>query len=218
MKILTLVVEKAGAAGLTPMQIYDQMSVGVQSNVIAKVIKVLYESGFLNRSVALTVDTRLYNYRATRRGHEVYLEHSFDEVPIRKEAQYLLKEESTSREMTIIEEMCPYFDPCIGCWNCPKFDNDFGKLWSCPFETFGVELIQETTKILKFRNSPNAGMPDCICSLCRKVISEDETPKRLFGLNANNNWEMRFHYDCYKEFNSIDSRGGYKLIWSNEKK
>lgn len=117
-----------------------------------------------------------------------------------------------SREITIIEEMCPYFDPCIGCWNCPKFDNDFGKLWSCPFETFDVELIQETTKILKFRNSPDAGMPECICSLCRKVISEDEVPIRLFGLK----WELRFHHNCYTKFNLIESTERVGIVWSDE--
>lgn len=87
MNILTLVVEKAGDIGITPKQIYNQMNVGVQYNVIAKAIKVLYGSGFLSRGVAIGIDTRLYNYRATRQGHEVYLEHSFDEEPIRKEVE-----------------------------------------------------------------------------------------------------------------------------------
>jgi len=39
-----------------------------------------------------------------------------------------------------IEDICPYSDLLIGCWNCPKFDNDFGKRWSCPFEMFVWEF------------------------------------------------------------------------------
>lgn len=84
MNILTLVVEKAGDTGMTPTQIYDQMNVGVQYNIIAKTIAVLYKSGFLSRLLSLAVDARVYNYRATRLGHEVYLEHSFDAGLIRK--------------------------------------------------------------------------------------------------------------------------------------
>ena len=41
-----------------------------------------------------------------------------------------------AKDYTIVEEMCYEFDPMIGCWDCPKFDNEFGKQISCPFETF----------------------------------------------------------------------------------
>jgi predicted transcriptional regulator len=80
MNILTIVIEKAGDTGMTPTQIYDQMNVGVQYNVIAKAIAVLYRSGFLSRCVSLGVDARVYKYRATKQGHEVYLNQSFDEA------------------------------------------------------------------------------------------------------------------------------------------
>lgn len=153
MNILTLVVEKAGNTGITPTQIYDQMNVGVLYGRIAKTIAVLLKDGFLSRLLSLAVDARVYNYRATKRGQEIYLNHSFD-----------------------------------------------------------MALIQEMTKILKFHISPDVGMPDCICSLCRKVISEDEVPIRLFGLK----WELRFHYECYIEFNLIKSTGSVGIVWGDE--
>ena len=85
MNILIIVVEKDGGTGITPTQVYDQMNVGVQYCVIAKAIAVLLKDGFLSRRTALRVDARVYDYRPTRLGHEVYLEHSFDTELILKE-------------------------------------------------------------------------------------------------------------------------------------
>lgn len=79
MNILTIIVEKAGNEGLTPTQIYDQMNVGVLYKVVADIMRVMCRDGFLNRRRSLA-DARVYNYRPTRQGHEVYLKHSFDEA------------------------------------------------------------------------------------------------------------------------------------------
>jgi predicted transcriptional regulator len=78
MNILILIVERTGNRGITPKQIYAQMNVGVNYGNIARNIAVLFKDGFLSRLLSLAVDTRVYNYRATRTGHEAYLEHSFD--------------------------------------------------------------------------------------------------------------------------------------------
>lgn len=59
---------------MTPTQIYDQMNVSVQYNVIAKTIAVLYKFGFLSRCVSLGVDARVYKYRVTEAGREIYRE------------------------------------------------------------------------------------------------------------------------------------------------
>ncbi len=48
-------------------------------------------------------------------------------------------------------------------------------------------------KLLWFRDSPDAGLSECICSLCRKVISAGEIPIRFFGTMG----EARFHEYCF---------------------
>lgn len=67
--------------------------------------------------------------------------------------------------------------------------------------------MTEKQKILRFRDSPDAGLPECICSLCEQMIPEDEVPPRFFP--ENDNWEMRFHWDCYVEFTQLDD---YEVI------
>ena len=50
-----------------------------------------------------------------------------------------------------------------------------------------------------YHNSPDSGDPDCICSLCRKVIPEDECPIRLWNHNHDPTLEARLHEDCFKQ-------------------
>lgn len=56
-------------------------------------------------------------------------------------------------------------------------------------------LIPETFHLLTwFVDSPNAGDPGCICSLCGEVIEEVDTPLRLF--RERDNYELRLHKGC----------------------
>lgn len=66
-------------------------------------------------------------------------------------------------------------------------------------------LPQFKEQIQWFETSPDAGLPECICSLCGKVIGtpwweqdeeeSDEIPIRLF--DTDRNLEARFHLDCF---------------------
>jgi hypothetical protein len=47
-----------------------------------------------------------------------------------------------------------------------------------------------------FANSPDAGHPDCLCSLCSQLITLDDVPVRLF--RSIDNTEARFHLACFK--------------------
>ncbi len=53
---------------------------------------------------------------------------------------------------------------------------------------------------LWFAESPDTGHPDCICSLCREVIDQEEMPLRLFARAENADLESaleaRFHMAC----------------------
>ena len=56
-------------------------------------------------------------------------------------------------------------------------------------------FVPETYHLLTwFVDSPNAGDPGCICSLCGKVIEDVETPLRLF--RERDNYELRLHKKC----------------------
>lgn len=71
--------------------------------------------------------------------------------------------------------------------------------------------MTEKQKILKFRDSPDAGLPECICSLCGLVIPEEDVPVRV--TNRADNWELRFHWDCYVKFGDIDD---YELVMKED--
>ena len=49
-----------------------------------------------------------------------------------------------------------------------------------------------------FTDSPDAGDPDCICSLCDKVIPEDDAPIRIWNPSSKPVKEIRLHWDCFK--------------------
>ena len=52
-----------------------------------------------------------------------------------------------------------------------------------------------------WQDSPNAGDPDCLCSLCLERISADEVPIRMWpfeGMEMNVKGELRFHLLCYE--------------------
>jgi hypothetical protein len=48
-----------------------------------------------------------------------------------------------------------------------------------------------------FRDSPDAGDPDCLCSYCERAIPENQLPIRLF--DSNSDLEARFHPACFAE-------------------
>lgn len=48
-----------------------------------------------------------------------------------------------------------------------------------------------------FTDSPDAGDPDCICSLCGKIIAEEEVPVRIWNPSKNPVKEVRLHWDCF---------------------
>ena len=51
------------------------------------------------------------------------------------------------------------------------------------------------TSFIWFTDSPDVGDPACLCSLCEKLITEDDAPAiRLFDTNTNR--EARFHMRC----------------------
>lgn len=50
-------------------------------------------------------------------------------------------------------------------------------------------------RIKWFKESPDTGLPECLCSLCSKMIGKDEVPIRLF--DEENDLEARFHHACY---------------------
>lgn len=58
-------------------------------------------------------------------------------------------------------------------------------------------MIHEVKKILRFRKSPDSG-EDCLCSLCREPIYV--TAVRCFGHEDGQSFELRFHFDCFEEF------------------
>jgi len=50
-------------------------------------------------------------------------------------------------------------------------------------------------KIKWFDLSPDAGAPNCICSLCEQLIGENEVPIRAF--DTARGLEARFHIKCF---------------------
>ncbi len=53
-----------------------------------------------------------------------------------------------------------------------------------------------------FTDSPDAGDPRCLCSLCGFPIGEDDTPIRMWTDDGKQ--EARFHFDCFKSIVDID--------------
>lgn len=46
-----------------------------------------------------------------------------------------------------------------------------------------------------FNDSPDAGDPECLCSLCGKLIQEDDVPIRAWPESGKR--EIRLHWDCF---------------------
>ncbi len=59
-------------------------------------------------------------------------------------------------------------------------------------------MMVDFSKLRCFENSPDAGDPDCLCSLCGKVISEDEVPVRMWP-SGKTHKEYRLHWNCFLE-------------------
>ena len=55
----------------------------------------------------------------------------------------------------------------------------------------------EGQKIRWFTDSPDAGEPDCLCSLCGKLIDQDEGEIRCVRNDVLDGQEARFHAGCY---------------------
>lgn len=53
-----------------------------------------------------------------------------------------------------------------------------------------------------FSDSPDAGLPGCICSWCGAMITENVVPVRVFDVERN--LEARFHPRCYAEVIAIE--------------
>lgn len=52
-------------------------------------------------------------------------------------------------------------------------------------------------EVMWFADSPDVGLPECVCSWCGGVIGRDQVPVRITDLERD--LEARFHLDCYKE-------------------
>jgi len=50
-----------------------------------------------------------------------------------------------------------------------------------------------------FQSSPNLGDPECICSVCREVINENDKHLRLMRPNG----EARFHDPCFERASKL---------------
>ena len=50
-------------------------------------------------------------------------------------------------------------------------------------------------RMVWFRDSPDAGLPECMCSLCGKRIGKDEIVIRLF--DSEDGKETRIHKGCW---------------------
>lgn len=76
-----------------------------------------------------------------------------------------------------------------------------------------MEEMTERPKLLKFHTSPDAGMAECICSMCGKPIEEDVTPTRLWPKDKS--WEMRFHPECYSKIKDLND---YDFEWGDKQR
>lgn len=69
----------------------------------------------------------------------------------------------------------------------------------------------EKPQLLKFHSSPDTGMAECICSMCRKPIVEGDVPVRAYPKDKS--WEMRFHSECYSK---IEDLNDYNIEWGDK--
>ena len=50
-----------------------------------------------------------------------------------------------------------------------------------------------------FDEAPDVGDPDCICSICRREISQAENPLRMYQGEGEETVEARFHEHCFEK-------------------
>lgn len=60
-----------------------------------------------------------------------------------------------------------------------------------------MNIAVDFSKLKWFTDSPYAGDPDCLCSLCDKIISEDEVPIRMWDPSEIPVREIRLHWKCF---------------------
>jgi len=80
------------------------------------------------------------------------------------------------------------------CGNCHQFHKDMQK--PSPTFHFNPEIYPLLTW---FKDSPDTGMPECLCSYCGKMIessedSDEPIPLRVF--RESDNTELRLHWGC----------------------
>lgn len=54
-------------------------------------------------------------------------------------------------------------------------------------------------RITWFKDSPQAGDLDCVCSLCGELIPEEDATFRMWTTKHTPNLEARFCDDCFKK-------------------
>lgn len=73
-------------------------------------------------------------------------------------------------------------------------------------------LPEYQDKIRWFEDSPDAGLPECICSLCGEVIgtpwwensgAEDKGDFPIRAFDTERNLEARFHIDCFSKVTGL---------------
>lgn len=91
----------------------------------------------------------------------------------------------------VVCDMCLEKPLKFACSGYPGID---GRI---PIEELSGEMEHDYPKHPEawwFEDSPDAGHPDCICSVCRKQINDDDNPLRIYE----DKFEARFHNDCFK--------------------
>jgi len=74
-----------------------------------------------------------------------------------------------------------------------------------------VVPIKNNRTITWFVHSPDAGDPDCLCSYCGMVISDEDVPA-IRQWNEKADLEARFHIDCWNKVDRLmkEDRNDYR--------
>ena len=80
----------------------------------------------------------------------------------------------------------------------------------------GDDIIIHVWIVQEWDDSPDAGDPECLCSLCLNRIYRGEAPIRIFGQRSCADGsrrpnEMRFHPACFRIADAL--LRGESLIW-----
>lgn len=68
-----------------------------------------------------------------------------------------------------------------------------------------ADINLQDPDLLRFNDSPDAGMPECKCSYCGFVIGEDDFPFRFWPEDAS--WEIRLHLTCFEILTGLKAEG-----------